>query len=100
MTAQEFFATLPGKVDGAKIAGMNNTYAFDIDGAGAWTVSVANGAVSVSEGLGPADCTISASEETLLKIASGKASATTAYMMGKVKVDGDIGAALKLQHLF
>jgi len=64
MTAQEFFTTLPERVDPAKTAGMNNTYVFDVDGAGQWTVAVEDGAVSVTEGAGEADCTISATEET------------------------------------
>jgi putative sterol carrier protein len=100
MTVQEFFDTLPDKVDPDKTAGMNNSYVFDIEGAGEWTVSVADGAVSVVEGAGDADCTISASEETLMKIAKGEANATTAYMTGKLKIKGDMGAALKLQKLF
>ncbi len=100
MTAQEFFAALPEKVDPAKTAGMSNSYVFDIDGVGFWTVSVEDGAVSVAEGAGEADCTISASEETLMKIARGEANATTAYMTGKLKIQGDMGAALKLQKLF
>jgi putative sterol carrier protein len=100
MTVQEFFDALPGKVDPDKTAGMNNSYVFDIDGAGEWTVSVADGAVSVVQGANDADCTISASEETLMKIANGEANATTAYMTGKLKIKGDMGAALKLQKLF
>jgi putative sterol carrier protein len=100
MTVQEFFDALPGKVDPDKTAGMNNSYVFDIDGVGAWTVSVADGAVSVAQGANDADCTISASEETLMKIANGEANATTAYMTGKLKIKGDMGAALKLQKLF
>ncbi len=100
MTTQEFFAELPSRVEPAKTAGMNNTFAFDIAGAGAWTVTVANGVVSVVEGEHEADCTISASEETLLKIARGEANPTTAYMTGKLKIKGDMGAALKLQKLF
>lgn len=100
MTAHEFFDALPGKVDPGKTAGMSNTYVFDIDGVGEWTVSVADGAVSVVEGANDADCTISASEETLMKIANGEANATTAYMTGKLKIKGDMGAALKLQKLF
>jgi putative sterol carrier protein len=99
-TVQEFFDTLPTRVDPAKTAGMSNTYVFDIEGAGAWTVSVADGAVSVVEGADDADCTIAASEETLMKIARGEANATTAYMTGKLKIKGDMGAALKLQKLF
>ena len=56
--------------------------------------------LELTEGEHDGDCTISASEETLMKIASGEASATAAYMTGKLKIKGDIGAALKLQKLF
>jgi len=97
---QEFFDALPSKVDPAKTVGMNNSFVFDIAGIGAWTVTVADGAVSVAEGAHEADCTLSASEETLMKIARGEANATTAYMTGKLKIKGDMGAALKLQKLF
>ncbi len=100
MSVQEFFSDLPSKVDPAKTAGMNNSYVFDVEGAGQWTVRVADGAVSVEDGAGDADCTISASEETLLKISRGEANPTTAYMTGKLKIAGDMGAALKLQKLF
>ena len=74
--------------------------AFEIADVGTWTVTVADGAVSVAEGEQDADCTISASEETLMKIANGEANPTTAYMTGKLKIKGDMGAALKLQKLF
>jgi putative sterol carrier protein len=100
MTVQEFFEQLPSRVDGGKTAGMTGSYVFDVEGVGQWTVRVDDGAVSVTEGAEDADCTISASEETLLKIVRGEANPTTAYMTGKLKVSGDMGAALKLQKLF
>ena len=100
MTVQEFFDTLPERVDPAKTAGMNNTYVFDVEDAGTWTVKVVDGAVQVTEGAEDADCTISASEETFAKIVAGESNATSAYMTGKLKIAGDIGAALKLQKLF
>jgi putative sterol carrier protein len=99
-TAREFFETLETRVDSGKTAGMNNSYLFDIDGAGTWKVDVANGQVSVTEGGDGADVTIRASEETFQAIASGEQNPTTAYMTGKLKVEGDMGAALKLQKLF
>ena len=99
-TAQEFFEALPSRVTPDRIEGMDNTYVFDIEGAGVWTVAVADGAVTVSEGASDADCTFSASEETFEKIASGEQNATTAYMTGKLKIKGDMGAAMKLQKLF
>ena len=99
-TAQEFFDALPSRVAPDRIEGMNNTYVFDIEGAGTWTVKVADGAVTVTDGAEDADCTFSASEETFEKIASGEQNATTAYMTGKLKIKGDMGAAMKLQKIF
>ncbi|MCY7304293.1 MAG: SCP2 sterol-binding domain-containing protein [Thermoleophilia bacterium] len=100
MTVHEFFEALPSKVDPTKTAGMNNRFAFDVADVGIWTVVVTDGAVTVEEGDHNADCTISASEETLMKISRGEANPTTAYMTGKLKISGDMGAALKLQKLF
>ena len=99
-TTREFFEGLPSRGDASKLAGMNNTYLFDIDGAGMWFVTVEGGTVSVREGDGEADCTISTSEENFQKILSGEQNATSAYMTGKLKVKGDMGAAMKLQKLF
>jgi putative sterol carrier protein len=99
-TAQEFFSGLEARVDPAKTAGMNNSYLFDIDGAGKWLVDVRDGKVSVSEGGESADVVLSASEETFEKIATGEQNPTSAYMTGKLKVKGDMGAAMKLQKLF
>ena len=100
MSAKEFFETLESRVDASKTAGMTNSYVFDIDGAGQWKVDVQDGKVSVTEGGGEADVTISASEENFDKIASGDLNPTTAYMSGKLKIKGDMGAAMKLQKLF
>jgi putative sterol carrier protein len=100
MSVREFFDTLESRVDQSKTAGMNNSYLFDIDGAGKWKVDVQDGSVKVTEGEQPADVTITASEETFDKIVSGEQNATSAYMTGKLKVKGDMGAAMKLQKLF
>jgi putative sterol carrier protein len=99
-SVREFFEGLPGRVDASKTAGMNNSYVFDIEGAGTWTVKVADGAVDVTEGAGEGDCTISTSEENFMKIVRGEQNPTTAYMSGKLKLKGDMGAAMKLQKLF
>ena len=99
-SAREFFEGLEARVEPAKTAGMTNSYLFEIEGAGTWKVDVDDGKVSVTEGEGDADTTISTSEETFAKIASGEQNATTAYMTGKLKVKGDMGAAMKLQKLF
>ena len=100
MSAKDFFDTLQSRVDPAKTAGMNNSYLFDIDGAGKWRVDVNDGKVTVTEGEGDADAVISTSEETFTKMVDREQNPTSAYMTGKLKVKGDMGAAMKLQKLF
>jgi putative sterol carrier protein len=99
-SVQEFFEGLPGRVSSDRIAGMNNTYVFEIEGAGTWTVAIADGSLSVTEGASGGDVTISASEESFEKIVAGEQNPTTAYMTGKLKIKCDMGAAMKLQKIF
>jgi putative sterol carrier protein len=99
-TVQEFFETLPSRADASKTAGMSNSYVFDIEGAGQWTVKVADGSVTVVPGAEAADVTISASQEVFERIVAGEQNPTSAYMTGKLKLKGDMGAAMKLQKLF
>jgi putative sterol carrier protein len=96
----EFFEKLPSRVEPSKTAGMNNSYVFDIDGAGTWTVRVSDGGVTVEDGDSGGDCTIAASAETFEKVMKGEQNPTAAYMSGKLKIKGDMGAAMKLQKLF
>jgi putative sterol carrier protein len=99
-TVQEFFQNLESRADPAKTAGMTSSYVFDIDGAGQWRVEVDDGKVTVADGAGDADAVISTSKETFEKIIAGEQNPTSAYMTGKLKVKGDMGAAMKLQKLF
>ena len=100
MTAREFFESLDSRVDESKTAGMSNSFLFEIEGSGSWKVDVRDGKVSVTEGGDNADVVIATSEQTFEKIVSGEQNPTSAYMTGKLKVRGDMGAAMKLQKLF
>ena len=74
MTAvKEFFDNLESRADASKTSGMTNSYLFDIDGAGKWTVSVEDGKVNVTEGGEDADAVITTSDETFQKIISRRA---------------------------
>jgi putative sterol carrier protein len=100
VAAQDFFDTLESRADATKLAGMSNSYLFDIEGEGQWLVDVRDGAITVTPGGGEADATITTSGETFEKIVAGEQNPTTAYMTGKLKIKGDMGAAMKLQKLF
>ncbi len=99
-SVRDFFEGLEGRIDESKTAGMTNSYLFDIEGAGQWRVAVNDGKVDVAEGGESADVTIAANEENFMKIVRGEQNPTTAYMTGKLKIKGDMGAAMKLQKLF
>src|SRR5262245_1913461 len=99
MDPREFFESLPTRVDPSKTAGINKSYVFDIDGAGVWKVDVTDAGIEVTEGGGDGDVTIRTSEETFRAIAAREQNPTTAYMTGKLKIEGDMGAAMKLQKL-
>jgi putative sterol carrier protein len=100
VAAQDFFDSLESRADASKLAGMSNSYLFDIEGEGQWLIDVRDGAVTVTPGGGEADATITTSGETFEKIVAGEQNPTTAYMTGKLKIKGDMGAAMKLQKIF
>src|SRR2546426_9875907 len=86
VAVQEFFDSLESRADASKLAGMSNSYVFDIEGEGQWLVEVRDGAINVTPGSGDADATISTSGETFQKIVAGEQNPTTAYMTGKLKI--------------
>ena len=99
LSAKEFFESLPGRANGTETAGMHASYVFEIAGGGTWTVKVEDGKVAVTEGDTGGECRISTSEQTFERLIAGKQNPLTAYMTGKLKVSGDVSAALKLKSL-
>jgi predicted lipid carrier protein YhbT len=99
----DFFAGLPTRAaaEAEKTRGLHDTYLFVVTGVGSWTVDVNDGRVDVSEGdAGHATCTITTDEQTFLGIANGTQNPATAVMFGKVKIGGDMGAAMRLKSVF
>jgi putative sterol carrier protein len=99
-SAKEFFDTLETRVDPAKAQGVNASYLFDVTGAGAWKVDVSDSGVKVTEGASDAATTITVAEGDFERLVAGELNPMTAFMTGKLKVKGDMGAAMKLQKLF
>lgn len=88
-TVNEAVVVLNEKLSGADFSG---TAKFDIEGEGTVMMD-ANGARAADE---PADVTLSADAETFKAIIAGDTNPTSAFMTGKLKVDGDMGMAMKL----
>jgi putative sterol carrier protein len=84
------------------IGKINAVYQFNISGAegGAWSVdcTLPGGAVVMGTAAAPR-CTVSMADADFLKLVSGKLNAQMAFMTGKIKIQGDMGLAMKLQQL-
>lgn len=79
----------PGAVDA--------TVKFDFGDDG--LIFIDGNAGTVSNDDAEADCTIIISMSNFESLASGDLDPTTAFMMGKLKVKGNMGVAMKLQSL-
>jgi putative sterol carrier protein len=99
--AREFFEELASRTaDGSsRTRGLKATYRFDVEGAGSWRVAVDDGAVSVTETDAAADCVIRVPEDLFLRIVRGEQSPMGAFLMGKIRVEGDAGLAMRLKDL-
>ncbi|XP_053394747.1 sterol carrier protein 2-like isoform X3 [Mercenaria mercenaria] len=91
--------------DGANIVKkMKGVFCFRVKNAdgkeGIWVVDAKNGAGSVSYG-GPAkgDVTILMGDEDMLNLMSGKLNPQSAFFQGKLKIQGNMGLAMKLKEL-
>lgn len=72
--------------------GFDGSIKIDIEDEGIFVINE-NGA---SVGDGDAECTMSSDAETFEGILTGDVNATSAFMTGKLKVDGDMSQAMKL----
>jgi len=98
---QEFFNNL--KIDPKKTAGMNATYQFVAagDGGGNWYVKITNGDTQVVEGMADSPTIVlTAASADWLDMMNGKMNGTTAFLTGKLKIQGDVSLAMKLESLF
>jgi hypothetical protein len=65
-----------------------------------WTVAIDHGAVSVSHGEGPADCTILADRELFDRLCRGEDNAMAAMLRGALVCSGDVELLYAMQRIF
>jgi putative sterol carrier protein len=97
---ESFVAGLPARAASKDLAGIKADYALVVDGGKAWTIRVDAQEITVEDGVGEAvNCTISASEETFNRLIERDIGVMSAYLSGKLKLSGDLGAAMQLSKL-
>ena len=102
-TIESLLAMLPGAYTAAKIQGVNTTVQMNITGteAGNWYVVTKDNQLTVKKGILPnPEITVSADSADILAMAEGKLDPMKAFMLGKLKVKGDMTEVMKLVQLF
>eukprot|EP00127_Corallochytrium_limacisporum_P000194 Clim_evm11s7 gene=Clim_evmTU11s7 len=64
-----------------------------------WVVDLKNGTGTVKRGDGTADCTMKMSDDDFVQLMMGKLDAQKAFFAGKLKIQGNMALAMKLQNL-
>ena len=81
-------------------SGLGATVKFHFGAEGVIYLDGAANPNSVSNEDSEADCTIAISLEDFESLVAGDLDATTAFMMGKLKVEGDMAIAMRLREVF
>ena len=104
MTYEEIFNKVKEKFGNADVSSINEkiAYQFNItgEGSGIFYAEVKDGKLSIEPyEYFDRDAMFICSADTLLKIMDGKMDPVTAFTLQKLKVEGDIGKALRLKDM-
>ena len=101
-TPQELIDQWPPKLEAKKdqLAQVGAVYAFKVegDGGGSWLLNLKDNP-GVTKGEGAADCTIEMAASDFVDMMEGRSQPQQLFFVGKLKIDGDMGLAMKLQGL-
>lgn len=103
MNAAEVFAQMPQAFLADKAGDLRAIFQFNLsgEGGGDWIVTIANGTCTVAEGnADKPDVTVSMVADDYVKMTTGELQPVAAFMQGRLKLQGDMNLAMKLQELF
>ena len=97
MSAESVVKSLEAKL--AEFAGLNARVRFDMGDDGTIAIDAKDGAPRLADEAMEADCTIRVSAENMEKLIAGDLNPMLAYTLGKLKIDGSLGVAMKVAAL-
>jgi putative sterol carrier protein len=99
-SVQEFFAALATRRYEPLLHSVSGTVQWTIEGVGHWNVVLNKGAITVSREAVVPDSVMSCSEDTFLALAKGVQNPLTAFLQGKLALQGNIALAQVFQRIF
>lgn len=103
VTIEQLMQALPDFFVPERAAGADSTIFFQLSGpqGGNWVVRFLDRTIDVQRGESARpDLTLQADGQDVLDIFTGKLDPMSAYMRGKVRMQGSMGLAMKLSHYF
>ncbi len=94
---QEYWDTIQERFIASEAAGVDCTVVYDIEGAGAWTVTVKNQTLTVSEGaIAEPTVTFKIKAKDYVDLVNGDLGGAKAFLTRKLKISGSIPVAQKM----
>jgi putative sterol carrier protein len=102
-SASEAFASMRESFDASKASGVKGIIQMVLtgEGGGTWAIKIADGAIDVAEGgVESPTTTLTMSADDFVGLVNGNLNAMAAFMQGRIKLQGDMGLAMKFQSIF
>ncbi|MEQ8677953.1 MAG: SCP2 sterol-binding domain-containing protein [Aggregatilineales bacterium] len=102
-TSAEIADMMVAGFDASKAQGVNATLQFDLSGdeGGQFYLTIDDGTITKVDGVATdPNMTLKASAEDYYAVATGKLNPMQAFMSGKIKIQGDMSMAMKMQGMF
>ncbi|HTP03406.1 MAG TPA: SCP2 sterol-binding domain-containing protein [Anaerolineales bacterium] len=104
LTIAELMQRMPAALDSEKAAGVDAVIHFKFTGAepGEWNAVIKDGKAVVAQGIphSKPTMTLTADSSDFLSLFTGQMDPMQAFMLGKIKLGGDLSQAMKLVQMF
>ena len=100
-TVNDIIDSMKARVNAEAAAGMDEVFQFDLDDADSWHLVIKDGTCNMVDGThDDPSVTLTMDMATMEAVMSGKMEGMQAFMMGKLRAEGNMMLATKLSALF
>ncbi len=100
MDIESIFKAIVGRFDAEKMADINASVQFSLDGGDDYFLKIADGNCDYGKGqIEDPSATVSMAADDFKDLTTGNLNPVMAFMSGKIKVDGDMSTVMQLQQV-